>query len=136
MGGDDNNRATHVFLAAQSPALKFTPDSSQNLKTCKYGTVICLSVRDFTLAGFQKENHSLFYAYFRHHNISLSHVKYCTLERQIKRGLWYTVAKRKIAPVSEPTSTKIQSHLLKSRIRAKWVIAFCKSLGLVITKGS
>lgn len=54
MGGDDKNRATHVFLAAQSPALKFTSDSSQNLKTRKYSTVICLSRRNFTLAVFQK----------------------------------------------------------------------------------
>ena len=33
MGGDDKARVTHVSLAAWSPALKFTSDSSLNPET-------------------------------------------------------------------------------------------------------
>lgn len=70
MGGDDKTRVTHVFLAAWSPALKFTSDSSLNPKTvstelsfafpgeiselavCQKGKIARFFIRIFSMAVF------------------------------------------------------------------------------------
>lgn len=87
MGGGGNHRATRVLLAAQVPTLLFPSDSSQHLKTCVYSTVIrCPG--EISLRQYFKSKVTCFFfffiAYFRHYNLSLSHVKYCTLKGRIK----------------------------------------------------
>jgi len=53
MGGGDKNRVTHVFLAARSPALKFTSDSSPDPESVSTGLSFALPGEALVLAVCQ-----------------------------------------------------------------------------------
>lgn len=83
MGGDDKTRVTHVFLAAWSPALKFTSDSSLNPKTVSTELSFAFPGEISGLAVCQKGKITRFFnTYFQYGSISPRCAQPYTLKAQ------------------------------------------------------
>lgn len=123
MGGGDKNGVTRVFLAAWSPALKFTPDSSPDLETVSTELAFAFPGEALVLAVCQEGRiaHFFIYKFSVGQYFSMLCNLYATLKTQREQGRERLEGKAPLGP--EQLSTE------KSKTSEKRVVLPSESLG-------